>query len=120
MPIKLMQPTQARTQLDLYIDGSKKVTVSAENAWTGYTTQNHFAFCNDAGVQNAQHAISEVGYYCNSCTANLAAGGSTAVFMGTTPLAATATDLSSGGHTFSLRTTQASSTLTGDFFVMRQ
>jgi len=106
--------------VQLFVDGASKATVVPSNTWTGLLIQNEFAYCNNAGVQNAQSIIYRTGFY---CTGVCLTGGNLSqmyTFFGGTPITPTAVDWSTGSKTISIRTTQPAGSLIGNMFYIRQ
>lgn len=104
----------------LYIDSTNVGTIDPAHDWTGDPRQLEFSYCNDAGVQNAQHVYDLGSKYCNTatdpCPQAVVWTSYTAI---ASPTAMTGISLATT-HTFAIKTNAASGTITGNVFRMGQ
>lgn len=104
----------------LYVDSTNVGSVDLAHDWTGDPRQIKFSYCNDASVQNAQHAYDLGSLFCNAATDPCPYGAAWTSFPAfASPVAMTGIN-TAGTHTYSIRTNAASGTITGNVFRMGQ
>lgn len=119
--VQISQNGVATYTSDLYVDNNLIVNLIASTDWTGFLTNNHFMYCNNAGVQNAQ-TVSEAGgsFYCQTSCLTKGSNLSQPFNWVGFATAVTGVNWSTGGHKIEIRTTQTSGTITANFFKVEE